>query len=260
MKSREEYQASIFVKRDALLEKRKKRITQAVTVFCAAILLTASAAAIPSFIKKPAPDTVQAEHTTTVSQAYGSVITQPNADYDNLNESTEPVKDLAEAVTEEAEAAAEAVPEGTTEMLTVVVRYPVSKEHSNYPFIEKETIGAVDEAVSESSSDDGISPEFQNEMFFEAEHSPQEIAEAAFGYLSDEQKAECTNADSPEIINVTSSSEKHYIVSFKTDGETTYQVQLGHPNLELIEIGINTVKETVGEPATYKPGYKGGTQ
>lgn len=260
MKSREEYQASIFAKRDALLAKRKKRITQAVTVSCAVIMLTASAAAIPSFIRKPTPDIVPTEHITTVSEVYGGIITQPSTDYDNLNEDDETLKDFAEAVTERAEAVAEAIPEGTTESLTIVVRYPVSKKHSNFPFIEEESIGAVDEAVSEPSMDDGISPEFQNEMYFEAERSPEEIAEAAFGYLSDEQKAECINADSPEIINVTSSAGKHYTVSFKTNGKTVYQVQLGHPNLELIEIGTSTEKEIASEPATYKPGYKGGTK
>lgn len=264
MKSREEYRASIYAKRDALLIKRKKRITQAITLSCTAILLTASAAALPSFFKKPTSEIKPVEYTTTAFEAYGSIITQPNTDYDNLNENIETVKDLAEAVAERAETVTEAVPKGTTERVTKVVRYPVSKQHSNYPFIEEESIGAVDEAVdeavNESSMDDSIRPEFQNEMYFEAERSAEEIAEAAFGYLSDEQKAECINADSPEIINVTSSSEKRYIVSFKTNGKTIYHVQLGYPDLELIEIDTSTEKEAVSEPSTHKPGYKGGTQ
>ncbi len=258
MKSREEYQASIYAKRDALLKKRKKNITAAVTAAAAFVLISVSVFAIPSFDEKlPQSTETTAQTLPAVNE---SSITQLHSDYDGIGEDNIEVADQTAKPAETNEYAAEAFPEETTERLTMVVRYPVSKAHPNIHNTLVNSMGTVEEIFSVPSEYDGVAPETDEEIYAEDTCSDEEIAKTAFGYLTEDQQAECIDKENPKIIKVTSATDKRYIVSFYTDNEKTYQVQIGHPNLELIEIGISPAKETANEPSTHKPGYKGGTQ
>ena len=258
MKSREEYQASIYAKRDALLRKRKKNITAVVTAAAAFILISVSVFALPSFDEKLPQST---EETSQTSPAVNeSSLTQLHSDYDGIGEDNTEVEVQTAKPAETNEYAAEAVPVGTTERLTMVVRYPVSKAYSNIHNTLVNSMGTVEEMFSAPSEYDGVTPEADEEIYAEDTCSDEEIAKTAFGYLTEDQQAECIDKENPKIIKVTSATDKRYVVSFNTDKEKTYQVQIRYPDLELIEIGISFAKETVNEPSTHKPGYKGGTQ
>ena len=72
MKSREEYEASIYKKRDALLAKRKKKIQMTVSAMSIIICLATAAVALPKFMDKA--DESQAPSVTNA--ASGNAITE----------------------------------------------------------------------------------------------------------------------------------------------------------------------------------------
>lgn len=89
MKSREEYESSIFAKRDALIAKRKKNMRIAVSALSVTVCLSAAAVAIPMLNEKPdetqfSPVTDAAGGITEnkiAAEGYGEIATYP-ANYD----------------------------------------------------------------------------------------------------------------------------------------------------------------------------------
>ena len=153
MKSREEYQASIFAKRDALLAKRKKNITAAVTGVAAVILLTVSVTAIPSFTK------IISDKSETTAHHNESVLNKNEADpfddsYGKIEENESTLTTLANIQNYDSETVAEAVTEAASERITMAVNYPVTKTHSNF---EQDVVGSEEELTEAvQSNKDGV--------------------------------------------------------------------------------------------------------
>ena len=254
MKSREEYQKSIFAKRDALLEKRRKNITKALAGTVTAVLLTFCVAALPRINKNLQLESVMIipsqTQTTTVSEteetAFGMIFST-NDDIGTINSGNIP----------ETEAAAESVEE-TTEKSSVPA---IQNTEEKSP--DTDDMDSAEEAEDpESAEPDGADYTLTPEMFAEPSFSAEQIAEAAFGFLSPEQQSECIDPTEPEIISAASASESFYLVTFHTVNQKNFQVKLMQNSLEFVEININSEKEirTAEETLTYKSGYKGGSQ
>ncbi len=250
MKSREEYQKSIFAKRDALLEKRRKNITKALAGTVTAVLLTFCVVALPRINKNLQLESIMIipsqTQTTAVSEtektAFGMIFST-NDNIGTINSGNIP----------ETEAAAESVEETTKKSTMPAIQTAEEKSPDTDGIDSAE---AVEE--SEHTEPDGSDYTVTPEMFAEPSFSAEQIAEAAFGFLSPEQQSECIDPTEPEIISAASASESFYLVNFRTGSEKTYQVKLNQNGLELVEINVNSEKEerTAEEPLTRKPGYK----
>lgn len=252
MKSREEYQTSIFAKRDALLAKRKKNIFKAVSGSAAAVLLTASLIAVPKITVKLSLGselTVPQETQSAQSTACESYVTQPVSNYGNYAEET------IEAFSENTSVTYAYYL--TSEEITRIA----ASETKKSPGTEEAAVDSAPQlgSVTEPSVNDSISSEPKNEMYAEAEHTYEEIAEKAFACLDEEQQSECIDKSNPEILTAASSDESFYLVTFDTKTEKRYQVKLTQSTLELIEINVNSKKEQLpsSEAVTHIPGYKG---
>lgn len=245
MKSREEYQASIFAKRDALLAKRRKHIRQAVSGAAAAVLLTASFVAVPNLTEK------LPQNPETTAAANKDFITQQQTDYDSHSEKEEAVDSFSENTT-----------------VTFVYKL-TSGETTQAAASETKKDPDTDETGVDSAVPFEVMPPSvtkpkedaskKAETHSETRHSYGEISEAAFGYLSASQQSECISKDNPSVIPVTSESKNIYLVTFHTDSKESYQVTLKQNNLELVGIKILNAKQIQNdyEGTTHKDGYKG---
>lgn len=256
MKSRDEYKASIFSKRDALLAKRKKHITQSVTAAAAFILIIVSAFVITSLTEKLPHDNDPTD-LITESAVYEKNITQPHSDYNSMVEDNETSENQADKFSPTTYVSAGALPEAATEELTLCINYPIQKSHPNILHSDRYSEEYIDGILSVN---DGLPDEEGIEA--QREYPETEIADTAFSHLSPIQKAECIDKDNPHIMPVTSSSWSVYYVTFRTNSKHSYRVILRQSDLEHVENVIIYEKETQKEtePVTFKDGYKGGTQ
>lgn len=264
MKNREEYQASIFAKRDALLTKRKKNITTAITGIAVITLLTVSVAALPSFKKEMTTGNTTVVYTSN-PEIHMEYATQTNTDYDNLNVyDEEAFYETAEQVQKE-EAVAEAIPEIQSERMTMLVNYPIKKDHPNHTFentdYADESVEGVGDLSENSSANDNIIPESVSEAYFGGTLNKL-IVTTAFNCLSEEQKSNCVSKENPDIIPVTSSSQSVYYVIFATTDKISYRVMLNQSDLSFVGTEILNEKEISAyrEPVSWAEGYKGETQ
>ena len=266
MKNREEYQASIFAKRDALLAKRKKNITTAVTGGAAVAILIVSVAALPSFSKE-----ITEKNSTTViytsnPEIHTEYTTQSSTNHDNLNVYDEENYFEADDQIQKEEAVAEAVPEIQSERMTMLVNYPIKKDHSNYTsegtYYADESAEGVGNLPKNPHTNDSIISESVSEVYFGGNYLLKLIAATAFDHLSEEQKSNCINKENPDIIPVTSSSQSVYYVIFATADNISYRVMLNQSDLEFVGIEILNEKEISAhhEPLSWAEGYKGEDQ
>ncbi len=271
MKSREEYRASIFSKRDAVLKKRKKSIAQAVAGTAAVVLLTASAAAIPSFTK----NLPRENETTTLSAA--SAVHKNKTDsftdsYGNLEENENKVTTRADTPIYNNEAVAETVPETATAIVTQIVHYPVTKKHPNF---KPEGVDSAEElteaAQSNNDSIGSLIMNFINRVTEQppapetggddvedfavapdsadgsAEYTQDEIISAATNYLPDNAK-EHANPDKAFVtVTRTSQGEEYYEVRFDING-AKYKVTLNAENLDMIAVESTDTSGSASTP------------
>lgn len=253
MKSREEYQASIFAKRDALLRKRRNNITKAVSSVAAAVLLTASVIAVPKMTAKLSLDSEQTipDITTTQAAYVEENITQQHPDYDSYPESEDAAESSAETasatysyyITSDetaADAFAGSVDEATPKSTNIAIQ---SAESTTAEPDDRNIDSAETAGENESFEPDDTDSEAAPEIYAEPSFSYKKIAETAYGFLSEEQKSECIDQAEPEIISAVSASESFYLVNFRTESEKIYQVKLTQDKLELVEINISSEKE-----------------
>ncbi len=250
MKSREEYQASIFAKRDALLAKRRKNITQAVSGAAAAVLLTASFVAVPKLTEKlpQSSETTAASEQATTNE---NSVTQFHSDYDSHYVKEETVDSFSENTTVTF----------VYKLTSVETTKAAASETKKDPDTDETGVdsAAPFEAMPPSITKPKEDASKKTETHSETRHSYGEISEAAFGYLSASQQSKCIGKDNPSIIPVTSESKNIYLVTFYTDSNESYQVILKQDHLELVGIKILNDKQIQNdyEDTTHKYGYKG---
>lgn len=255
MKSREEYQASIFAKRDALLKKRRNNFTKVFTGTAAAVILAVSVIAVPKLTEKQTLSsdiTLPSSGNTTAASAAKS---ETLAYYLTGSEESETAKshtDTAEAVTEN-----EVIYYFTDETTAANATMQKSPDTDSEEIDFVPTIESIPASVNDNSAPDAEDEHYAGEIYLY-----DGIAAAAFNALSQEQQSECIDRTEPEIISSVSASESFYLVTFRTESEKSYQVKLLRSTLEPVEINISSEKEhrSSNEFFTHKPGYKGGSQ
>lgn len=264
MKSREEYQASIFAKRDALLRKRKRLITHAVSGTAAAVLLTASIIAVPKMTAKLPLDSEQTiPDITTTQYAYGEeCITQQHSDYDNHTENEEATDTVSEtasvtyayySTSDETTAAAasetkkspetnEIAPESAeAEVTNENEEVAIMGELSEYSTAPESTSPADtgNDYAPETGSDnaaetviDSVAPEAPDS--FDG-YTQEDIISAAITHLPDDAKELADPENAFVTVTKTSEGEKYYEVRFDING-TKHKVIIDSENLEMIAV------------------------
>ncbi len=226
MKSREEYTASIFTKRDALLEKRKKRITAAISAVCIALSFVAAAAFLPKTINKTKVD-ITAETTvqSIATQTSSAIQYEEQVDY-LLREETYQLPKAEACQPQKTEAEAGTVSDETEKVFG----------DSQNSFDEN-----VDSKLEEFNPN--LKPEEAEQSF-----SDDEIIKKAYSYLSAEEKEMCKNTE--PFITVTNQSGSIYYTVYYFTGSGNVTVELSSNNLELIK---KESKLTSGNSTTAKP-------
>ncbi|MGN0547602.1 MAG: hypothetical protein ACI4I3_09735 [Acutalibacteraceae bacterium] len=232
MKSREEYQASIFAKRDALLKKRKRNAAVAASALFIAVGISSAAVFAPQYPreqKTEAPDkvaTVQSGDTANNLRGYEEELSEP--EYDCLTEATEGKTAKSEAT-------------HSTEL------YSNSKNNTitnNAPAAAKPEIGKNEIQSVYDGTADPVNAEETSENY-----SSEEISAVAFGFLTDEQKKEVLDPKS-EIVTASSSEsgESYYEVFFKTENGG-YKVKLSANTLDFIETkAVSSTSANISPP------------
>lgn len=203
MKSREEYQASIFAKRDALLKKRKRNAAVAASALFVAIGISSAAVFAPQFPQEQKTDNLR---------GYEEELSEP--EYDCLTEATEG-KTAKSEVTH------------NTEL------YSNSKNNiitNNAPAATNPDIGKPEiQSVYDGTADPGNAEETRGN------YSSEEIYAVAFGFLTEEQKKEVLDPKAENItVSNSGSEESCYEVFFETENGG-YKVKLSANTLDFIE-------------------------
>lgn len=228
MKSREEYEASIFAKRDALIAKRKKNIRMVSVALSIMLCIGATAVVLPMFrvIDEAAPP-------SATNAANSNGITENKFIAEMFDEaSTQAAGDVM--ITEDSDTAVlngnaekpESVEEGDAEYFTFYHTFNADGiiQHTPITEIALETEIAIENAEGEcptvnkqfgyDSVQDALAPDVQSTKPSASNktYTTEEITEAAKNYLSEN--------DTENIIEDKTNS----VVSRKSDGTTSYTV------------------------------------
>lgn len=240
MKNREEYQASIFAKRDALLAKRRRRISQSVAVLSIAACFAAAFAFLPKSL----------DYKVSFSESYA--------------ESATFVSDSLTAAPTTQETTASQEPDEAYTFHSSYIKYQGTKSHSikdeavASPAIEEFTQAATqihlpnqDKQFAHKSEETtrrdfgGFRPEmwdddglYITEVHAKPEGAPdytsEEIAEKAETYLSDDIAGKIIDKHTLVTVRHFATPPDYYVVWFYTD-DKQIKVTLNSENLELIE-------------------------
>lgn len=241
MKNREEYEASIFAKRDALLAKRKKRIQTAVSAVCIIMCFGAAAYAVPKMMNISSGTETSASTTATtaaasdeigvaedaVSEGEEKVIHCPMTEFKNEAEEAQDAEfyeDLAET-----EIALE----------TEIVTEPA---HGIGFGIDGHSLYDATAATTKKGSSMG-------------KYTSEQINEAAYSYLTSDEQAAVDPSEAFSTASRTSDGEEYYEILF--DGEETIiKITLNAENLELVEKKIlATSTSATAALSAYTPAY-----
>lgn len=264
MKSREEYEASIFAKRDALLAKQHKRITALATASCIAVCFITAFAFLPKRISadisvtENTSDTAvqnlsaaeagtpvqsevsEAENYTFISQFVLPSCTKPHYSEKQLAIT----EDYAGAVRDEVQKPAATKTVSSSEIEIAVEEEKTTKRNFGfYPEWMREEYDFYEEDVTPDSSD-GFTTE--------------EITDKAKSYLSDEQKSGIIEKHNMVTVSRSADGTEIYTAWFYTD-DKQIKVELESENLELIEVSEKTLSDIQTTPAyiptTAAPAY-----
>lgn len=248
MKSREEYKASIFAKRDALLAKRKRTALTIAATGCVAVCFITAAAFLPKNISSDIKIYDEPEHTTTQAVQATEVLAEEKTEAEiytlGVIYTTPPHTKPHYSETQT----------NTTHYAGIVH----VTEPAESPAIEVEDGAATAEKTTKKSY--GFSPEWMQEGFEFYEESEVVTPDSSDGFTEDEiiQKAKsCLSAELEDKI-----IEKHnmvtvsryadgteiYTVWFYTDTEQI-KVELDSKNLELIETTVKPLGDIQTTPA-----------
>lgn len=251
MKSREEYEASIFAKRDALLAKRKKKIQMTVSALSVVICLGTAAFAMPMLTDKP--DESQAPSVTNAASDNGiteNKIEENKAVFDEIGthladfavtktQSDHPAF-FNESMAEEAVQNAEEI-----EYLTMSEIYRIPETEIALEDAEGEYVTGGINFGYDSSDALATGEKITKPSASKKTYTTEEITAAAQKHLPE--------GDADKIID----DKTNAVVSRKSDGTTTYTVYFYtadkkitvklNSNLELLE---TTEKDTAGEGTT----------
>lgn len=216
MKSFEEYQESVYRKRDEALKRRKTKIRTAVTVsLCAALIVPASIAAASRMQNNESLVDASAELQTQPAEHYEyllEVVTYADTAYSKEQSAEE---NLADSVNQENFAYDSAVTEIAIEGAAPPSEDGEAPDADNKP------------ALSCTEYDD------TDNLKSKPDYTQEEIIEAAYSALTDEEKNSVSKSDAMVNIEHHMSGEENYIVMFTKNGGGFIKVKLDAVTLEV---------------------------
>lgn len=258
MKSREEYEKSIYAKRDALIMKKKQRIATATSLLCVVICFVAAAIFLPKNLNKAAFD-------TTTSTTMPST-TAPTTVEDLTGMGGETVYfDDAEGEIEEGELSAEkeedillhtmidnytkpaTTVKATTKKQNQFGYTPEGSDEKGAGAVTQTEIGITEIALeTEIYWEDGSRPNKPSttvKPIFN-DHAEEKAIDAAFGYLTDEQKAK-VDMDAHIDVSVTRNADgtEYFTVHLDT-ADGAYLVSVDSKTFEFVN--FRELKKTTG--------------
>ena len=249
MKSREEYTASIYAKRDAILKKRKKAAGGIAAALCIALSFCTAAAVMPRMMKKSAPKETAA-HTTAVNtegientggeifKVFTEAYVKPQAEY-----SEEAIGPEGEIAVEDAAGA----PENRVENEEVI-----DKQFAHHATKEVTEI-ALETAVGEDALGE---PSVTKKPSSLGKYTDAEILEAAENCLTDAEKKAVEGTEPMVTVTRTKGGEESYGIMYIA-GDTKIKIILNAESLELISKSGGIVSEgtTSALPQMTTPAY-----
>ncbi len=220
MKSREEYEASIYAKKDALIEKRKKNIRMAAATLSVVICLGAAAVALPA-----------------ISDSATEADSMNNANSQSQKVSSEDVAEyftFAQAFGETSKVNGALSDEGYTAVYDNSISTNKKETQTEIAFEEE---AAADSEENEGYFEDGFS--FNGNSSTQAPHggaelSPGKSYEAAYAQLTDEEKAEIDESKTMTTVSRNADGSGYFTVYFSTD-EKMIIIKVDSETYEFIE-------------------------
>ncbi len=248
MKSREKYQASIFAKRDALLAKRRKRISQTAAALSIVICFAAAFAFLPQRFGKKLDSEVFPQITdnaATESETYAQASEDSYTFYSPYEVTVSAAKDSTKKAVA---AATKPIDEDSVEITqihlpnqqTEIAKQAEETTAKGFGGLRPEQFAYGDQVVAVYTRPEGA-PDYTSE----------EIAEKAKTYLSDDLAAEIIDKHTMVTVRHFATPPDYYVVWFYTDNKQI-KVTLNSENLDLIEkeeISLSTEEEIRTTPA-----------
>lgn len=248
MKNREEYEASIFAKRDALLAKRKKKIQAAISAMCIIMCFGAAAYAMPKMMNISSDN--EAEGLTAPSDwnEYGTY------EEKQAEEATESLTLITHLTVTKTASALEDSEYSTNDTYKSETYNEFAEEAGNAS--EAETANEVFDANKQfgydgSSGNTAAAPESTKKASSMGKYTSKEIIEAAKKYLSEDELKAVEGIEPFTTATRTSNGEEYYDILFSGE-ETAIKLTLNAENLELVEKKI-LATSTESSGTTAKP-------
>ncbi len=247
MKNKEEYIASIYGKKNALLAKRKKNIRIAVSAICIAICLCSAAIIMPKAIGKSDADNTTTA-TTAPSTTQATVTEIINNAYEEANEIY--FEDATKSDPEEHTYGVERESKPTT-TTKAAINFTAKNEVFDYAASASKPEMNLEE-MPDSIEGENVQPmEEQKPAQIASPYSNEEIAEKAYSHLSDDEKKICKNVE-PFITFTHMKNGQYYTVYYRTD-KLTVTVELDWYSLELVDKETKTNNNGTTAKPSYNP-------
>ncbi len=263
MKNREEYEASIYAKRDALLKKRKKNIQAAVSVICIVFCIGAASLAIPEMKTKIADEQTELTENLTreeITTESKDELFDANGIYDYSESDDIKTGGSADNFGDNNYfAAGSVVQNGISSSLPAENKYnrndaiDVQTEIALETEIYKENGNKSEVSPTKAPSQNGkpqptttVNPSF-------SDNAETKAIDAAYGYLTDEQKAK-VDTDAHKDVTVTRNADgtEYFTVIFHID-EGAYLVSVDSKTFEFVK--FNERKSTTQAVSQVTPAY-----
>lgn len=252
MKSREEYTASIYAKRDAVLKKRKRTAGSIAAALCIALSFCAAAAVMPRMMKKSAPKetTVQTTSTDTenLENTKGEILVTYVESY--IRPKTEYSEEAMGAENEQGEnfiVDAEGEPENRIE----------KEEWADKQFAHHVTKAVTEIALETVVVEDALAePSITKKPSSLGKYTNDEILEAAMNCLTDEEKKAVEGVEPMVTVTRTKGGGESYGIMYMA-GDIKIKIILNAENLEFISKSGGIISEgtTAALPYMTTPAY-----
>lgn len=252
MKNREEYLASIYAKRDAILKKRKKTAGGIAAALCIALSFCTAAAVMPKMMKKSAPKETTAQTTATDTKSLenteGEILVTFVESY--IKPRPEYSEEAMGAENEQGEnfiVDAEGEPENRIE----------KEEWADKQFANHVTKAVTEIALETVVGEDALhEPAVTKKPSSLGKYTNDEILEAAENCLTDEEKKAVEGTEPMVTVTRTKGGEESYGIMYIA-GNTKIKIILDAENLEFVDKSGGIISEgtTAALPQMTTPAY-----
>lgn len=218
MKSREEYMASIYTKRDARLAKRKRAITVSVSALCLILCFCAAAVVMPEMINKSSGEATVADDSKNVQTTYSDIqYVTMIAPYEKPKEER-----IGDSILQSKKHFDCNTSASANKKVTV--------------FEESEAVEECETEIAQEFHDGGTNavPSPTKKSSAIGKYTSNEIISAAYDCLTENEKKAAEGVEPFVTVTRTSGGNEYYDISYGTDNGKI-KIILNAESLELIE-------------------------